>query len=225
MSATELEDRGFVLLSNGPSGINLSTVRRHVEAMNDEEAGTRELLSHEWCRALVGPLKKSLARHDISTRGLVAVQCTLFHKSAGRNWKVALHQDLSIPVAARIRRDGMLGWSEKEGRHYVQPPADLTRQMLAVRLHLDPSLESDGPLAVVPGSHRNGRLTAADAIGMEGRCGRVTCIANEGDILVMRPLCLHASSKASGARAIRRMLHFVFGPSEPGFGLQWSGTA
>ena len=32
----------------------------------------------------------------------VAVQCTYFEKSSERNWLVALHQDLSIPVARRV---------------------------------------------------------------------------------------------------------------------------
>jgi hypothetical protein len=36
----------------------------------------------------------------------------------------------------------------------------------------------------------------------------------------MRPLALHASSKATGTSR-RRVLHIVFGPAEPGYGLQW----
>jgi hypothetical protein len=36
----------------------------------------------------------------------------------------------------------------------------------------------------------------------------------------MRPLALHTSSKATGASR-RRVLHFVFGPAELSYGLQW----
>jgi hypothetical protein len=39
--------------------------------------------------------------------------------------------------------------------------------------------------------------------------------------MLMRPLLLHASSRASGASR-RRVLHFVFGPRELPFGLAWA---
>jgi hypothetical protein len=38
---------------------------------------------------------------------------------------------------------------------------------------------------------------------------------------LMRPLALHASSKANGASR-RRVLHFVFGPPTLPFGLAWA---
>jgi hypothetical protein len=41
-----------------------------------------------------------------------------------------------------------------------------------------------------------------------------------GGVMVMRPLLLHASSKAS-VDLPRRVLHFVFGPSRPAKGLSW----
>jgi hypothetical protein len=44
--------------------------------------------------------------------------------------------------------------------------------------------------------------------------------ASATDALLMKPLILHASSKAtSGAR--RRVLHFVYGPKVLPFGLRW----
>jgi hypothetical protein len=36
----------------------------------------------------------------------------------------------------------------------------------------------------------------------------------------MRPLLLHASSKASGS-SLRRVLHFLFGPRDLPHGLRW----
>jgi hypothetical protein len=42
--------------------------------------------------------------------------------------------------------------------------------------------------------------------------------------LVMRPLALHTSSKATGTSR-RRVLHFVFGPAELPYGLQWEHAA
>lgn len=56
------------------------------------------------------------------------------------------------------------------------------------------------------------------------RVGYVAVDALAGDALLMRPLVLHASSKAS-APGRRRVLHFLFGPSELPFGLSWRTAA
>jgi hypothetical protein len=50
--------------------------------------------------------------------------------------------------------------------------------------------------------------------------GESVVAVNRGGALVMRPLILHASSKASAPKA-RRVLHFVFGPPQLPFGLEW----
>jgi ectoine hydroxylase-related dioxygenase (phytanoyl-CoA dioxygenase family) len=89
---------------------------------------------------------------------------TLFVKSIESNWLVSLHQDLSIPVAEHVESTGCQGWSEKEGELFVQPPVSGLDAVPALRLHLDDCSERNGALRVVPGSHRLGRLTAAEAI-------------------------------------------------------------
>jgi len=53
-----------------------------------------------------------------------------------------------------------------------------------------------------------------------GRAQGVAIAAARGDALLMRPLVLHASSKASGTSR-RRVLHFVFGPQALPCGLAW----
>jgi ectoine hydroxylase-related dioxygenase (phytanoyl-CoA dioxygenase family) len=150
----------------------------------------------------------------------VAVQCTLFDKTPGRNWLVALHQDRSIPVRQRISGAGLSGWSEKEGETFVQPPVELLAQLTAIRLHIDPCPIHSGALRVVPGSHRSGLLSVQEADDFRARTGEVAVTAERGDVLVMKPLLLHASSKAS-SHARRRVLHFVFGPRSLPMGLQW----
>ena len=45
-----------------------------------------------------------------------------------------------------------------------------------------------------------------------------------GAALVLRPLLLHASSKASG-ESRRRVLHFLFAPADPPNGLRWQHAA
>lgn len=183
-------------------------------------AGRRDLLDQSWCQALARELKASPRLQPYLPHDHVAVQCTLFEKSPDRNWLVTLHQDLAIPVAARVDHPALGGWSVKGGDPFVLAPAEVLSQLMAVRLHLDDATAADGGLRFVPGSHRDGILDDAAAVQWRERAGEVTPDARAGDALLMRPLVLHASSKAT-AHGRRRVLHFVFGPRELPFGLQW----
>ncbi|MDM5180159.1 phytanoyl-CoA dioxygenase family protein [Massilia sp. DJPM01] len=183
--------------------------------------GTRCLLSQPWCAALAARLRADPALGACLDPDALAVQCTYFEKSAGRNWLVPMHQDLSIPVAARVDAPALRGWSVKEGAIFVQAPPALLEELVAVRLHLDPCGADDGPLVVVPGSHRAGVIAAAGVAAARAVTPAVACIAGIGGVLVMRPLLLHASSKALG-QSRRRVLHFVFGPRTLPYGLKWN---
>jgi hypothetical protein len=182
--------------------------------------GTRRFLEHAWCAALSARLRSSRVMQGIVPADFVAVQCTYFEKSTARNWLVPIHQDVSIPVAERIETPGFTGWSRKEGEHFVNAPLQFLQQLVAVRVHLDACSPADGPLHVVPGSHRLGILAPNGVEEARARLGLHACTAREGDVLVMRPLLLHASSKAAGA-SLRRVLHFVFGPPQLPGGLRW----
>jgi ectoine hydroxylase-related dioxygenase (phytanoyl-CoA dioxygenase family) len=144
----------------------------------------------------------------------------LFDKTLETNWLVALHQDLSIPVKERVDSPQCLAWSVKEGVTFVQPPSPLLAALIAVRVHLDDCRLDNGPLRVIPGSHRYGRLSSEEAQSHRRANGEVACMASRGAALLMRPLLLHASSKAV-ADMPRRVLHFLFGPQVLPYGLQW----
>jgi hypothetical protein len=189
-----------------------------------ESGGSRSLLSQPWCAALAHRLRDCLAAGKLVPPSFVAVQCTFFEKSAENNWLVAIHQDPGIPVAIRVSAPTLQGWSEKEGTIYVHAPDELLDQLVAARVHLDPCTEQDGPLRVVPGTHSRGRLNPLESLAVRDEIGEITCTANRGDVLVMRPLLLHASSKSHGTSR-RRVLHFLFGPRELPFGLQWRWTS
>lgn len=182
--------------------------------------GQRNLLKHPWCRALAERLLRLPAITALLPSSAVAVQCTYFEKTPARNWLVPLHQDLSIPVANRVDHPALRGWSEKDGALFVQPPAHLLQELLAVRLHLDPCQAEDGPLRVVPATHQAGVLTPRNAQALRDASGEVSCLADVGTALAMRPLLLHASSKSTSNRQ-RRVLHFVFGPATLPWGLAW----
>jgi len=210
---------GFVSLPGVLPGLACDAVRLD-DAGAGASGGTRCLLSAAWCAALAGRIREHADLKCLVPTGHVAVQCTYFEKSSGRNWLVPLHQDLGIPVAERVDGASLSGWSEKEGAVFVQAPVALLEQLVAVRLHLDRCGASDGPLRVVPGSHTQGVLAPEAAAAVRDVAGECLCEAEVGTALVMRPLLLHASSKSLGTGR-RRVLHFLYGPRSLPHGLRW----
>jgi hypothetical protein len=211
---------GFADVPGVLSAAECAAILRELPRGTSEAVGSRLLLRHGWCRRLADALLQNSLIASMVPRDDVAVQCTYFEKSVDRNWLVPMRQDLSIPVAARVDHPALSGWSEKEGELFVQPPEFVLAQLVALRLHLDPCGVDDGALSVVPGSHSLGRMLPAAALRERERRGAVLCPATQGGVLAMRPLLLHASSRATG-QSQRRVLHFSFGPRELPFGLAW----
>jgi len=215
-----LDEAGYTLLpALLPIGL-LDEIAESLEPWLQGAVGSRNLLTQPQCRNMAGQLKTWLVEAGLLDETAVAVQCTLFDKTADRNWLVALHQDTSIPASASPP-DATMPIVIKEGEPYVQPPVDVLESLLAARVHLDDCGTESGPLRVVPGSHRAGRLGESTAQAMRDERGEVTCIAARGDALAMRPLLLHASSRAR-VPARRRVLHFLFGPERLPHGLVWN---
>ncbi|RZJ04038.1 MAG: phytanoyl-CoA dioxygenase [Rubrivivax sp.] len=215
---------GYLLLRGLLSPLERLALGGQLEDVTAGAAGERDCLDRPWCQALA----RWLLAHPVLQGYLpcdpVAVQCTLFEKSADCNWLVTPHQDLAIPVAERIEHEAMHAWSVKGGRHFVLAPAELLSQLLAVRLHVDDAAVADGGLRFVPRSHLDGVLDDADVPRWKA-AGEVAVDARAGDALLMRPLVLHASSKATNASGRRRVLHFLFGPARLPFGVRWHVAA
>ena len=149
-----------------------------------------------------------------------AVRAVLFDKTPTANWKVTWHQDVTIAVKRRERVDGYGPWSEKDGVQHVQAPAELLERMLSVRVHLDDSGPSNGPVRVLTGSHRVGRLSGTAIDAWRSGADPVDCLAERGAILAMRPLILHASSPATSPSR-RRVIHFDFAAEQLPPPLEW----
>lgn len=211
---------GFIVVPEIYSTATCADFAAQVALTDHSSAGTRSLLSWEWCAAIVDDLRQHPHLSPLIPPDFAAVQCTYFEKSQSRNWLVSIHQDLSIPVAHRVAHPELQGWSEKEGSLFVQAPEALLSQMLAVRLHLDPCQPEDGALRVIPRSHLLGRISPEAAAQLRKSSEEVICAVEQGGVLVMRPLLLHASSKSTG-QGLRRVLHFLFAPQNILYGLQW----
>ena len=214
------EARGFAVV---PEVLAESECRSALDAVLEEgraESRSRAWLTYPWCQRLALSVRQHAALAGIVAPGAVAVQCTLFEKSPENNWLVSLHQDLSIPVRERVADSELTGWSTKEGALFVQPPVGVLESLVALRVHLDDCGHEGGALRLVPGSHRFGRLEVGRAAALRDEHGEVTAVVKRGGVLAMRPLLLHASSKAL-TPSFRRVLHFVFGPPALPHGLRW----
>lgn len=218
--ARHVASQGYALIPNVLSSQACTELAQRMAQLDAGRGGTRSLLTEDWCVPLLGELRSHPALAPVLPDDSVAVQCTYFEKSRERNWLVAMHQDLSIPVAARVEHPALQGWSVKEGQLFVQAPLEVLENTVAVRLHLDACTLADGPLRVIPASHRQGRIPLDVAARMRQTQADVPCPADQGSVLIMRPLLLHASSKASGT-GLRRVLHWVLGPARLPYGLSW----
>lgn len=215
-----LEKNGYAVAAAAVAPEDVASTKDALGSVPLNGAGTRNLLDFSWCRRLVDLLRHQPQIAAALPPKPVATQCILFDKSEERNWLVALHQDLSIPVRERVNHFELGVWSQKEGQHFVQAPVELLEQLLAVRIHIDDCGSDNGPLRVVPGSHLHGRMSGSAARRLRDTVGEFTWEAGSGDALLLRPLVLHASSKATAPKR-RRVLHFLFGPQAIGYGLQW----
>jgi ectoine hydroxylase-related dioxygenase (phytanoyl-CoA dioxygenase family) len=185
-----------------------------ISPLTDRTAGVRGGVRH-LLRDV--PAVRALARHPavraVAAAALgpdaFAVRGILFDKTPGANWKVLWHQDLTIAVRERREVPGFGPWTEKDGVPHVQPPVDLLTEMVAVRVHLDDCTEANGPVRVLPGSHRAGRLSAADVDRWRAAVPEVVCAVPRGGILAFHSLLLHASSPAREA-SHRRVVHLEY---------------
>ena len=170
--------------------------------------------------ATAGPVRMIaeavLGSHCFAVRGI------LFDKVPGANWKAGWHQDLIIAVREKREVPGYEAWSEKAGVVHVRPPEDVLKRIVSIRLHLDECGEDNAPLRVLSGSHRRGILddVALDATVRSEESVAVTCTADRGTLLIMKPLLLHASSAAINPTH-RRVVHLDFAADELPGGLQW----
>ncbi len=164
-------------------------------------------------RALVEPI---IGKSAFAVRGI------LFDKVPEANWKVAWHQDLTIAVREQREAPGFGPWSEKAGIVHVQPPASVLEHMITVRLHLDACGPDNGPVQVIPGSHRVGRLAVEEIAQWRQAAEPVLCTSDRGGVLLMRPLILHASSPAR-VPGHRRVVHIEFAAADLPHALEWHG--
>jgi hypothetical protein len=99
----------------------------------------------------------------------------------------------------------------------------------AIRMLADVGLHAHGyrTLTSKPGYHQTAIQALPTTLGIDSqtliRLDKLRKQRNVTEYMLMKPLLLHASSKASVA-GIRRVLHFVFGPAQLPGALRWRAT-
>lgn len=212
MPTTALECDGWTLLDPALPEKWLHAAR--TTCFTPGAAGTRCLLDDEMVHRIAIRLREGLAAQQVLPPDAVAIQAIAFDKTAATNWKVPWHQDLMFPFARPVTAPGYALSTRKDGIDYARPPLTVLQELLAVRLHLDDCDEENGPLRVAPGSHRHGLIPSDQVAERVHAHGETICPARCGEALLMKPLTLHASSRALRP-GHRRVLHLVYHAGKP----------
>lgn len=184
-------------------------------------AGHRVGLAHEAVRALARSARVRALVDPVLGPGAFAHRATLFDKTPDANWLVAWHQDLVVPVQKRHETAGFGPWSSKADGWHVQPPLSVLEQLLAIRIDLDGSDLANGALRVLPATQTLGVLRPERIAELAQTVSPVTCCVPPGGALCLRPLLVHASSRATQPRH-RRIVHLEFSANELPGGLAFA---
>ena len=219
-TAEQIQHHGFALC---PSILDAKTISQLSNMLHTDGSlhGIRDVFNkYPIVRELAESKPISQLVQSILGKNAFAVKALYFNKTLGHNWNVAWHQDLNITVKKQIYMNGFHKWSTKQGIYHVQPPVALLENMLTLRIHLDPASKGNGALRVISGSHKHGKISKDELQQKIKQDDVVICEAQAGDVLLMRPLLLHASHKNLSLNQ-RRVIHIEFaaqGLPEP---LQW----
>ncbi len=134
---------------------------------------------------------------SLSATSLRPMRVVAFNKSKGANWGVPWHQDRVIAIKEKHEMAGFSNWTRKAGGWHCEPPLDILKPILFVRVHLDETSAESGAMEIARGSHKAGLVRSADAASVARRYPLETCVAQRGDVLALKMLTLHQSGAAT----------------------------
>lgn len=229
--ARSIKDDGFAIIEECVSGEFIDSACHAIDRAQNQVPVRRRrnqmfairnvLEAAPAIRPLIASSVLPALMSDVLGPGAFISRAILFDKTTGANWAVPWHQDTTIAVRRRADAPGFGPWSVKEGVVHVQPPSHILETILTARIHLDDCGAENGALKVIAGSHRRGILNPEQITHCHQTQPSTMCIVRAGGVLLMRPLLLHASSRADQA-ARRRVLHLEYACAPLPHGLQWN---
>lgn len=147
--------------------------------------------------------------NDLCGMEYFLTKAIFFNKPKMSNWFVSYHQDLSISVKNKSNEEGFENWTLKNNQLGVIPPKQILNNTVTIRIHLDRTDESNGALKVIPKSHSEGIIRIDETFKSNNYKGESLCEVEEGGVMIMKPLLLHASERST-SNFDRRVIHLEF---------------
>jgi len=159
-----------------------------VEALNSADiertkAGARHVLKQPAVRKLSNDRRLMMLASEFVGPAPIPFRATLFDKSNNANWLVVWHQDTALPLRARIDDAEWGPWSSKGDVLYAHAPAWALEQVVALRVSLDDSTSTNGPLRVLPDTHRGGVFTDDEIARVAASTRPVECVVPAGGVV------------------------------------------
>jgi ectoine hydroxylase-related dioxygenase (phytanoyl-CoA dioxygenase family) len=214
MLRDNVDRHGFATIPAVLTSHQITALAQHLSEaqVRRTRAGARHLMADKSIANLANDARLLNIAREILGGDAVPFRATLFDKSPEANWLVVWHQDTALPLTRRGEIAGWGPWSIKEGINYAHAPAHALERVVALRLHLDDSTAENGPLRVLPGTHKLGVLSDDVVAQLAQQSSPADCIVPQGGVLAMRPLIIHSSSK-SQSDVPRRVLHIEYAES------------
>ena len=228
---TRLSEDGYFVMASVFGADAVATLLNRIETANDVDASSalkskgtifaaRNLMDSipdlvelvdrpALCDVLAGSLGE----------GFGLVRALYFDKPSDRSWQLPFHKDLTIAVKDNsLPTTAFSKPTHKAGVDHVEASEAILENMLTLRIHLDKVTVSNGPLEVIPGSHRSGKKS--ESLSRDP----VKILVDAGDVLAMRPMISHASGHTDpDGNLRRRILHLEFcGTRSLPDGFEWN---
>lgn len=228
-TAKDISEKGFAVVNNiftEEEIVSLLQIISNTDASNPGFRSTKDLFAirqffKEVPAAINIVFKHKLVAliHELFGEDVFVVKSIYFDKPQLSNWFVAYHQDLTISVDKKTALHGYGPWTVKQKQFAVQPPLSILENNFTVRIHLDNTNEQNGALKVIAGSHLKGIYRPETIDWTKEK--ETFCSVEEGGIMFMKPLLLHASNRTTNHTS-RKVLHIEFSKTKLPEELNWS---
>ncbi|MFZ6658207.1 phytanoyl-CoA dioxygenase family protein [Undibacterium sp. TJN19] len=219
--AETLAQQGYVIVRQFLDQAELRQLRQACQPIENEYGVRQVLLNYPAIAKALPSHKLQRLLQTLAMPDAQQVRSLFFNKNAAHNWLVPWHQDMSICLKHKSDAPGFHKWTFKHGVHHVEAPAAILEAMTTLRIALDDANVDNGALKVLTASHLHGKLDSQQIAQYASSITVTCCELQAGDLLLMKPLLLHASDKAQHASG-RRVLHMEFSVASLPAQMQWA---